>query len=232
MGEAVNPDTGLREPLRMAPVCGQACVHLHTRWLFGSDILNSLQNINFSEIANYRGWDDHPIGSYANSLAETPLVPANQRVRVAVTDPSRAQRATPHSILDGTTTTHGVREPNPALSPTNRAIWYDVDIVGHIEPGRCHVIFEYGWGYACDHSVNVSGEPAVVAWEPRSIRWLRMTAYYFGYNGNRGSQVHLTDPFEPVMMFVYNCWQFHLHGGEQIPEGDELAGNSVSLEDF
>ena len=124
MGEAINPHSSLRQPLRMAPVCGQACVHLHTRWLFGSDIGNAIMNHDLSESANYRGWDDSPIGSFSKAVAEAPLVPANQRVRVAVTDPSRTQRATPHSVLAGTTTTHGVREPNPNLSLTNRGIWY------------------------------------------------------------------------------------------------------------
>jgi hypothetical protein len=221
MGVSRNPGSATSPEMvrRMAPVCGQACIHLHVRWLVGGDVLNAINNVSVFSPFAYWGWGDDPLTAAPHSVQASPLVPPNQRVRIAVTNPAtdRVNAGNPASmstVLPGTNLVHGVRIAR-LLDNTNRGLWYDVDVEGHIVENQKHVILEQGWGYAADHATPEYG------YEVLAIRWLRNTGYYLGYDDYTGREsAYLTDPFEQVMMYVYDCWLFHLHDGVQIPYGD------------
>jgi hypothetical protein len=221
MGISRNPGSATSPEMvrRMAPVCGQACVHLHVRWLVGGDLLNAINNVSVYSPFAYWGWSDDPLIAAPYSGRGNPLVPPNQRVRLAVTNPEtdRVNAGNPAAmttVLPGTNLVHGVRIARP-LNNTNRGLWYDVDVEGYIVENQKHVIFEQGWGYAADHSLPEYG------YDVLSIIWLKKTAYFLGYDDYTGRLfAHELDPFEQVMMYVYDCWLFHLHDGLQIPYGE------------
>lgn len=119
-----------------APFCGHSCVHLHWRWSSTSS-----QGLFFGKVVKFMGWS--PVGAYTSH--NMPLVPPNQRIRVAVCNHST------NSGNDGKS--HSVTEIlNPAvrapLDPLRKMIWYRAEI---IDPAahEVQVIMEQGigWGY-------------------------------------------------------------------------------------
>lgn len=261
MGMADNPNgetPAVIAPRRMAPVCGEACIHIHWRWLefawLGNRMVTWDIKLNNSAAEYYHGWGDDPLSATSHQDMGAPLVPPNQRVRIAITDPlTKRVGIDPEdsenepddsndvelsTILPGTNDTHGVRI-GKLVDLESRALWYDVDIVDHIAPGTKHVICEHGWGYAADHAEKDLDNN--VPWEPETIRQLRVTAKEFGYNNQvdhnnqptKTASSHVNDHFHEVMMFVYDCWQYRTDGEEQIPPGDhpDQAGQ-ITMEKF
>ena len=118
--------------------CGEACFHLHWRWGALAGIAPLVSNPE-----RFRGWSQTPGHIVAHSDIAAPLIPPNQSLRVAITQPSRARDASGFVIGAG-----AVARGNP-LPPDERqrAVWCTVDISdpGADEP---QVIMEHGIGWA------------------------------------------------------------------------------------
>jgi hypothetical protein len=122
-----------------APFCGHSCVHMHWRW---------------SAIAGkgagprswyYNGWSNPPGGMpAAHTTPGSPLVPPNQKVKVALCAP-HATRFSEDNIL------------NPAalgaLPVRNKVIWYSSDIFAP-KAGKKQVIMEHGMGWAYRYAMQ------------------------------------------------------------------------------
>ena len=238
MGWAKNPTSmaiaSPPQPLRMAPVCGQACVHLHWRWLpFAETLFSAIDDSTWDMdwSYGYMGWGDDPATATSHQYSATPLIPPNQRLRIAITPVAhrRGGGASDNpgaaSVLPGTTDTHGVRV-SATLDISNRAIWYDVDIANPVPRGQKQVIFEQGWGYACDHAVP--GALLSMTSEQWMIWAIRANAQKLGYpaGAHMGTDAW-SDPFTNVIHYAYGGWMYHKRpppgaapDPEQIPSGE------------
>ena len=205
-----NPPTF--KPRLMAPVCAEACIHLHWRW-FGLATYNP-QNWRGYNAAFY-GWGDDPKTATAKSEPDKPMVPPNQRVRIAVTKSDTVHNGT--SVLPNTSNLKGVKIPFTQTKDAqendvwenSRALWYDVDIIGYIKRDAPQVLLENGWGYALRH--NDYGVADVLN---------RHAA--FKVTGHRMNSFH------EAMMVLYDDWRYYTTGKEQIPDGTHniINGNA------
>ena len=129
-----------------APFCGHSCVHLHWRW--------SNVSSNGSQSGpgwRYRGWSNPTAGTpQAYSTDNSPLVPPNQRIVVALCRPGAVSSSPSHIINTGA--------PG-ALDPLRKMIYYWAE-VHNPNSGEKQVIYSHGIGWAYRYSL-LSESPAV-----------------------------------------------------------------------
>lgn len=227
MGWTQVPRGSQTVPRVMAPACGEACIHIHWRWFEEAYLQNGLQ-VGWGSAEKYAGWGDNPLTAQAASVGGNPMIPPNQRLRVAVTN-SNTNRASDSSVLGGATIHHGATTAN-ALDLDHRALWYDVDVEGWIAEGAPQVLMEHGWGFAVRHELGGSAEillrlaAHVVAYQP---------AYWgdpLAYGSSDISFLSQQRPFNDAMMVLYDDWRFYYHGREQVPHGTHSNG-TITMEE-
>lgn len=133
-----------------APICGFCCFHLHWRWSPLNYDLNSnrlFQLLTASGNASrFLGWKVDGTGK--NTDPGGPLIPPNQSLRIAITNPD-IQPYDGENVLD----------PNaaPSLLSTNvKAVWYSFDIINVPVLSPSFVVMEQGAGYAFQYSKSVN----------------------------------------------------------------------------
>jgi len=140
-----------------APVCGFCCLHMHWRW--GKRAYNIGENwfINGfrSKVGEkFAGWGigkDKMIRSFSNP--GDPLIPYNQHLNIAITNPSSTP-ATENGLILPTNITN--------LDPDVKAIWYAVHIDAKLLDS--YVILEQGLGFAFSYAKAadiMTGSPSV-----------------------------------------------------------------------
>jgi hypothetical protein len=180
-----------------APFCGHSCVHMHWRW---------------SAIAGrgaagrgwyYNGWSDPPGGMpAAHSTPGAPLVPPNQRVKVAICAP-RAVRHNAAQIINGAA---------PSALPTrNKVIWYCTDIIAPTA-GQKQVVCEHGFGWAYRYAMQ-DESPAVGGMTSRF-------AFLPVFSLAPSTQAEMSDFFEQHVYPGFRYLEWHGTRINQIPNGD------------
>jgi hypothetical protein len=115
-----------------APFCGHSCLHTHWRWTALS-ASNATNNRGWA----YRGWGTGP-GAAAYSTDNSPLIPPNQTVRVALCR-RNATRYNANNIIN---------EAAPAtLDLLYKLIWYEATILKP-NANEKQVVFDHGMGWA------------------------------------------------------------------------------------
>jgi hypothetical protein len=180
-----------------APFCGHSCLHMHWRW-------SAIAGRGAGERAwYYNGWSPLSGGkSTAHSTPGAPLVPPNQRVKVAVCAP-RARRHDSDRILDPTALGR--------LPDRNKVIWYSAEILKPAA-GEKQVICEHGIGWAYryamqDESDAVDGMASRIAFLP-----VLGTA--------PSNQAEMSDFFEDHVYPGFRYVEWHGTRINQIPNGD------------
>lgn len=157
-----------------APGCGEACFHLHWRWApagfdratkltasffavsyrgeEGTALPESKRIVIADKGLQFLGWGKPAGGDWqSNILKGAPLIPPNQRLRIAVTDPSRDSSYVAGKVSDGSVTLGSSFERTGGPDDRKRALWYMVEIDAPKEEQR-QVVFEQGAGFAFDYA--------------------------------------------------------------------------------
>lgn len=180
-----------------APFCGHSCVHMHWRW-------SGIAGRGAGERGwYYNGWSPLTGGaSTAHSTPNAPLVPPNQRVKVAICAPRAARHSADHIINPAA----------PAVLPArNKMIWYSTDILDPAA-GRKQVICEHGLGWAYRYAMQNESD-AVDGLASRR-------AFLPVFASAPSTQAEMSDFFE---QHVYPGFRYvELGGGRinQVPNGD------------
>lgn len=187
-----------------APFCGHSCVHMHWRW---SAVAGAGAK---SRAWYYNGWSN-PMGGTpeAHTTPGAPLVPPNQRVKVAVCAP-QATRFNKEDIIN-------LNAPAP-LPDRNKMIWYTADILGmpnEVGPaaGQKQVICEHGLGWAYRYSLRseCSTMDDLVA-GMATLRWFAGTG--------PANQGEMADFFEQTVYPNMRYVDWYGTRINQIPNGD------------
>lgn len=132
------------EPVH-APFCGHSCVHLHWRW--GPAAADGA--IPKSKDKQYLGWS---INKISNIDPKAPLIPPNQRLRVAITKANHIRNVVTVAPSN-TNPTYNWDEDSILGGFSNnldqklKTIWYAIDIKWP-NAGEKQVILEQGLGWA------------------------------------------------------------------------------------
>lgn len=184
-----------------APFCGHSCIHMHWRWASVSS--NAPSGRGWA----YRGWSE----SQAHCVDDSPQVPPNQRVTVAICPPETVRSPRDHdSILGGNVAS--------ALHPRYKMIWYCVDIFAP-PAGEKQVTFEHGagWAWRFAYPVESPGIAAILLMDP--VTRAKALTSAGGYLLTL-SQEEIAQAF---IRGVYPNFRFHLTAGvytfQLSPEG-------------
>lgn len=149
-----------------APICGYCCFHMHWRWgalafpsanktsvSIARELSEKLEGDLYA--SNYIGWGSTmPKSSHKSndmpqdqSSYDWPLIPWNQTLRMAFTDPDDDKY--PDHITDRVLPL----EDDTSLDPDRKAIWYCAEILND-KIGDSHVVMEQGCGYAYNYSIG------------------------------------------------------------------------------
>jgi hypothetical protein len=189
-----------------APFCGHSCVHMHWRW-------SATAGRGAKERSWYfNGWSN-PLGGMptAHSTPNAPLVPPNQRVKVAICAP-RAARHDENNIINPAA---------PALLPQrNKMIWYSADI---LQPaaGRKQVICEHGLGWAYRYAMPGESDAILDSGGVDGLAGVLFRGQFLPSPPRRpATQLAMSDYFEN---YVYPKFRYVDWFGtriNQIPNGD------------
>ncbi len=203
-----------------APFCGHSCIHFHWRWSSFS-VNGALSGANNEKRDwQFRGWSDpveleSPFGTeyiapQANAQIDSPLIPPNQRLTIAVTSPL-SQRFNEDNIIDPASPKN--------LDSQQKDIWYSVDIIdpspGFLVDSQTNkynnkqVILENGLGWSFRYSKPSESD----AIKGLGVKYL-MTGISWIINPPMNHE--LANFFEkevyPDMRYIDNCLQ-------QVPDG-------------
>lgn len=206
-----------------APFCGHSCIHLHWRWsnisVMGAKtrgrVFKGWSNPN--PPANINSLDTKSYVKYlpfSNSTPDAPLVPPNQKISVALSNPSTIQF-------------NNINENND-LSDSNKVLWYNVEI---FNPKKNHkqVAFEHGIGWSYRYS-NPN--------ESDTLKSL-ISAYL---DDDLQDDANSSDVQDFFMNMVYTNMSYFkkLYNANnnpiscliQIPDGSFKGTNAISMEDL
>jgi len=199
-----------------APFCGHSCVHMHWRW----------SNVSAGGALGGRGWQykgwSTGSGAKAYQVQGAPLIPPNQKLRVALCSPART-RASDTTILGGS---------HLSLDVLRKLIWYHADVIhtqdNPINANSQQVILEHGLGWAFRYSTpqESSAVDGLTDAISDSLPWTGVP-----------TQEEMMNFFEQDVYPTFRYFSSILGGYtvNQVPEGthdDVEFGTRVTLEDL
>lgn len=192
-----------------APGCAEACLHWHWRWgWLGSPgaIMNGNSNLPF------RGWSrpSRPgRSSERNESWATPLIPPNQDLHVAVTNPDTTRTSPWNDVVTSSLPLDGEK----------KALWWTADVTDPASDawqvvGESAISFAYQYNWACSliHT---------------NLAWLR------ALTSLRDSPTRRTDLQVLDTQYSFIRWYVDENfkaTAEQIPEGTVIGSTGVPLE--
>jgi hypothetical protein len=176
-----------------APFCGHSCLHMHWRWG-----MHAADGAADEHQAKYRGWSSGP-GAVSNAVAAQPLVPPNQRLKVALCRPGTAAYSDTYILGPNT-------PPGLSLDALDKMIYYQVDIFDP-DANTYQVIWPHGLGWAFRYAL------------PSEASVITALAISFNYLPWNDTQQTVSDFFVDVVYPGVRYISGDPDNGDQIPDG-------------
>ncbi len=214
-------------PMIHAPGCAEACIHLHWRWgvLAGIPIVPNPYKV-------FHGWtrgpsDGEPVAHdspyHQDLLNGSPLIPPNQDLHVAVTNPAtRRSGLVPalSPVVPPVDPARAVATSSTPLDPAMKAIWYTVDVTDPRE-GQRQVLLEEGVSFAFRYNWDCFLFE-VLLWMVRRAE---------GWRLDGASKEHVAhEAYSYIRWYRDSTWNAT---SVQVPTGDVLVSpGSIALEEL